>query len=614
MKLNCNQKISKLKIVLSTKSLTPINSCSNFYKSNIKVNNSILKKNILSIHNHEYTLKELSQKNIIKKNFSLKNLSTNNKLSSFKSESSDDEIKSYDFSHSIKKYKQKINDNRKEKELLLKKIKFKNKNKTKHFNTNSFLSKTQNSSNNSLTNLNNLNENYINETKIMKFFPNIGSKKNEKRNNLFLRGTLRNFNKSVREIRKNKIIRYCLNNEYNNILEQIENENSKLDLIKYKIETNKILLEKYMKILTKNVLNLKGIIEEENKILNNYKNNYNKLKSEINYIQYDVDRLKKKKMYFCRYKTLLLQIKFNVLELNEVNEKLLIEYGMDNCKRIEINKKIVYYDDTNDNNFKQYIPRKNPPIFNSLFEFEQFFINKELKIINYCMKYINTKNNLNLENELKFLKEKDKNDEKYIKEKILYEEKYLLNLKLNHKKLLSIKNILVEKNKYSFKEKQKINLKNLLTKILNNQFLLEYVHSHYEIKNNFFSKKEQKNDKNNILIDGLAFLEEVVNNIMKETNKYKKNRKIYISTSNEYLLNKNIINNKKLFEETKIEKEKKIINFLLNGYPYIYKPKHKIADNLKYSKLNSHNNKKKNINNDSQKEYIEQLDNFINFK
>ena len=130
----------------------------------------------------------------------------------------------------------------------------------------------------------------------------------------------------------------------------------------------------------------------------------------------------------------------------------------------------------------------------------------------------------------------------------------------------------------------------------------------------FFQKKKQKNDKNNILIDGLAFLEEVVNNIMKETNKYKKNRKIYISTSNEYLLNKNIINNKKLFEETKIEKEKKIINFLLNGYPYIYKPKHKIADNLKYSKLNSHNNKKKNINNDSQKEYIEQLDNFINFK
>ena len=60
---------------------------------------------------------------------------------------------------------------------------------------------------------------------------------------------------------------------------------------------------------------------------------------------------------------------------------------------------------------------------------------------------------------LKFLKEKDKNDEKYIKEKILYEEKYLLNLKLNHKKLLSIKNILVEKNKYSFKEKQKINFK-----------------------------------------------------------------------------------------------------------------------------------------------------------
>ena len=44
MKLNCNQKTSKLKLVLNSKSLKPINSCSNFDKSDIKVNNSILKR------------------------------------------------------------------------------------------------------------------------------------------------------------------------------------------------------------------------------------------------------------------------------------------------------------------------------------------------------------------------------------------------------------------------------------------------------------------------------------------------------------------------------------------------------------------------------------------
>ncbi len=605
MELNSNQKVRKLKLVLSTKSLRPINSCSNIYKSKVKVNNSILKKKILSIHNYESNFKELS----------IKNLSTNNKLPIFKNESSDEEIKSHDFSsYSIKKYRQKIIDNEKEKELLLKKINFKKKNKTKHFNTNSILSKTKNSSNNSLTNLNIVNDNYMDETQTMNFFPNIGIKINKQKKFLFLRETLENFHKSIHEIRKNKIARYCLNNKYHNILEQIENEKSKLDLIKHKIETNKEYLEKYMKILTKNILDLKGIIEKENVILNNYKTNYNKLKSEINYIQYDVDRLKKKKMYFCRYKTLLLQIKFNVLELNEVDEKLLIEYGMDNCKKVEINKKIVYYDDTNDNNFKQYIPRKNPPIFNSFFEFEQFFKNKESKIINYCMKYINNRNILNLENDLKLLKEKAKNDEKYIKDKIFYEENYLLNLKLAQKKLLSFKQFLIHNNKYIFNEKLMINLKNLLSKILSNQFILEYVHSHYIIKNNFFSKKEQKKEKKNIIIEGLAFLEEVVNNIIKERNKYKKNIKIYISTSNKYLLNKNVKNNKKLFEEIKIEKEKKMINFLLNGYPYIYKPNHRIEDYLKYSKFNSHNKKKKYINNDTQKEYIDELENFINFK
>ena len=89
---------------------------------------------------------------------------------------------------------------------------------------------------------------------------------------------------------------------------------------------------------------------------------------------------------------------------------------------------------------------------------------------------------------------------------------------------------------------------------------------------------------------------------------------MYLSTSNKYLLNKNVKNNKKLFEEIKIEKEKKMINFLLNGYPYIYKSNHRIEDYLKYSKFNSHNKKQKNINNDIHKEYIDELDNFINFK
>ena len=614
MELNCNQKIPKLKITLSTKSLRSINSCSNFYKNNIKVNNSILKKKILTIHNYEYNVKELLKKNILKKGISLKNLSTNNKFPSFKNESSDDDIKSFNDISIHSKYKQKIIDNKKEKELLIKKIKLKNKNKIKHFYTNSILSKTKNSSNNSLTNYNNINEHYMNETKSMKFYPNIGYKMNKPRNFLFLRETLGNFNKSVREMRKNKFVRYSLNKKYNDILEQIENEKSKLDLIQYKIETNKKLLEKYMQILTKNLLNLKGKIEEENKILNNYKIYYKKLKSEINYIQYDVDRLKNKKMYFCRYKTLLLQIKFNVLELNEIDEKILLEYGMENCKRINLNQKIIYYDDTNDNNIGQYIPRKNPSIFKNLFEFEQFFINKELKIIKYCMKYIKTNNIIYLENELKTLKEKDKNDEKNIQEKILSDEKYLLNLKLHQKQLLSIKKVLIQKNKYILNVKIMINLENLISTIVNNKFILEYIYSHYEIKNNIFSKKKE-NENSNIIIDGLAFLEEVVNNIMKETNIYKKkNIKKYISVSNKYILNKNLMNNKKLIEESKIGKEKKMIDFLLKGYPYIFKPIRKIEDKLKFSKLKSQNLKKKNMNNDLQKEYIDELEKFIKFK
>ena len=556
-------------------------------------NHLILKKKILVIQH----LNQLSNT----MNFSSQN---NSFYTSKNYKKKSNENKEINFScDRIKQYRLKIKNELKEKQLLFKKTRRKNNKETGNFYLNAILSRKKTLSDNSLSTIKLKNVSFNEYIKPKKFL--------QQKSFINSRETIQQFNKLINNKRKGELEKYYLNEYNKRIIEKYEKENTNLEIIRNKIATNKILLEKYFYTLSKYLIELNKIIEEESEILNNYRIEHNKIKSEVKYIQYKIDKKKNKKKFYCRFKALLLQMKYNSLELNNIDEKILEEYGMENCKKLQLNKNIIYYDDTNDNNIGEYIERKNPPIFKDLSEFERFFENKEYKILDYCQKYFKKNHSKLLEEEkMNLLKEENKISEKEIMELIYEKEKNLLNLKYHYKKLFSIKDFF-QKHENMINIKPMNNIHQMLKK--KNFFISQYMFLHYGIKNNF----DEKQDKiNNIIIKNLKYLEKVINILKDKDKQYKKTNediKVYDSIKNQYLLIKNLINNRKLIEEEKIKKKIEKINS--KKRKYIYKQNHKVCDNLNWLKRKNNKNKIQNQTVfEPQKDNINELENYIKYK
>ncbi len=211
---------------------------------------------------------------------------------------------------------------------------------------------------------------------------------------------------------------------------------------------------------------------------------------------------------------------------------------------------------------------------------------------------------------MNLLKEENKISEKEIMELIYEKEKNLLNLKYHYKKLFSIKDFFL-KHDNMINIKPMNNIYQMLKK--KNFFISQYMFLHYGIKNNF----DEKQDKiNNIIIKNLKYLEKVINILKDKDKQYKKTNediKIYDSIKNQYLLIKNLINNRKLIEEEKIKKKIEKINS--KKRKYIYKQNHKVSDNLNWLKRKNNKNKIQNKTTfEPQKDNINELENFIKYK
>ena len=397
------------------------------YKSDIS-----LELNSYSINHHTIsnsTLTQTFRKNYTSNNQSMlflnkserspkRNLIYKNNLNSNTNSFSKNEynFKTMDDDYScdkVKRIRLKLNEDLKDQKLFLNKIKRKDLNETQKFYINSLLKKKSSKNENiSKTSLNFEQTKTVSdsfsffnpEIKMHKFLPSIYQNENLKlisKN----RGTIQIFKDSIDGMRKSKYKKSIIDEVLKIKNENDENENNKLQLIKSNIKINNNLLEKYIKSFGKYNLELNRISDDESYKLYLLNLELIKKKREVKELKFNILKLIQEKRRLCKYKVLFFQMKYNIKDLNQIQDKnLLKEYGLDNVKRIKEDNKYIYYDDTNDND-NEYKPIINPPIFENVEHFNEILHWKQLRLLDLCIYYTENRNYKTLIQELEFQNE-----------------------------------------------------------------------------------------------------------------------------------------------------------------------------------------------------------------
>ena len=520
----------------------------------------------------------------------------------------------------VKRIRLKLNEDLKDQKLFLNKIKRKDLNETQKFYINSLLKKKSSKNENiSKTSLNFEQTKTVSdsfsffnpEIKMHKFLPSIYQNENLKlisKN----RGTIQIFKDSIDGMRKSKYKKSIIDEVLKIKNENDENENNKLQLIKSNIKINNNLLEKYIKSFGKYNLELNRISDDESYKLYLLNLELIKKKREVKELKFNILKLIQEKRRLCKYKVLFFQMKYNIKDLNQIQDKnLLKEYGLDNLKRIKEDNKYIYYDDTNDND-NEYKPIINPPIFENVEHFNEILHWKQLRLLDLCIYYTENRNFKTLIRELEFQNEiynSSYND--MINELNLTQEK-LNDIKFLYDDLLLFRNNLYNQYEKSERESNMINLKNQVYKIIKDPLIQNHAIKHFHLNYDFLNTKDiLKKKKQNILMDSLLFYENLINLIMDEEIKYKNTEykmNLYINAKKKYLVIKGIMKNKKYVEEMRIKRENQIENILNKNDKIIIKPIRKIENKPKV-KINVKLIKKRNnsiqpeINNINEKLY-----------
>ena len=589
------------------------------YKSDIS-----LELNSYSINHHTIsnsTLTQTFRKNYTSNNQSMlflnklerspkRNLIYKNNLNSNTNSFSKNEynFKTMDDDYScdkVKRIRLKLNEDLKDQKLFLNKIKRKDLNETQKFYINSLLKKKSSKNENiSKTSLNFEQTKTVSdsfsffnpEIKMHKFLPSIYQNENLKlisKN----RGTIQIFKDSIDGMRKSKYKKSIIDEVLKIKNENDENENNKLQLIKSNIKINNNLLEKYIKSFGKYNLELNKISDDESYKLYLLNLELIKKKREVKELKFNILKLIQEKRRLCKYKVLFFQMKYNIKDLNEIQDKnLLKEYGLDNLKRIKEDNKYIYYDDTNDNN-NEYKPINNPPIFENIDNFEEILHWKQLRLLDLCIYYTENRNYKTLIQELEFQNEiynSSYND--MINELNLTQEK-LNDIKFLYDDLLLFRNNLYNQYEKSERESNMFNLKKQVFNIIKDPLIQNHAIKHFHLNYDFLKTTESyKKKKQNLLMDSLFFYETLINLIMDEEIKYKNTEykmNLYINAKKKYLVIKGIMKNKKYVEEMRIKREKKIEDILNKNDKFIIKPIRKIEKKPKV-KINIKLIKKRN--------------------
>ena len=505
----------------------------------------------------------------------------------------------------VKRIRLKLNEDLKDQKLFLNKIKRKDLNETEKFYINSLLKKKNSKNGNISKNSLNFEQNKtvsdsfsINnpEIKMLKFLPSIYQNENLKlisKN----RGTIQIFKDSVDGMRKSKYKKSVIDEVLKIKIENDENENIKIRLINSSIKINNNLLDKYIRNFGKYNLELNKISDDESYKLYLLNLELIKKKREVKELKFNILKLIQEKRRLCKYKVLFFQMKYNIKDLNEIQDKnLLKEYGLDNLKRIKEDNKYIYYDDTNDNN-NEYKPINNPPIFENIDNFEEILHWKQLRLLDLCIYYTENRNFKTLIRELEFQNEiynSSYND--MINELNLTQEK-LNDIKFLYDDLLLFRNNLYNQYEKSERESNMFNLKKQVFNIIKDPLIQNHAIKHFHLNYDFLKTTESyKKKKQNLLMDSLFFYETLINLIMDEEIKYKNTEykmNLYINAKKKYLVIKGIMKNKKYVEEMRIKREKKIEDILNKNDKFIIKPIRKIENKPKV-KINTKLIKKRN--------------------
>ena len=589
------------------------------YKSDIS-----LELNSYSINHHTIsnsTLTQTFRKNYTSNNQSMlflnkserspkRNLIYKNNLNSNTNSFSKNEynFKTMDDDYScdkVKRIRLKLNEDLKDQKLFLNKIKRKDLNETEKFYINSLLKKKNSKNGNISKNSLNFEQNKtvsdsfsINnpEIKMLKFLPSIYQNENLKlisKN----RGTIQIFKDSIDGMRKSKYKKSVIDEVLKIKIENDENENIKIRLINSSIKINNNLLDKYIRNFGKYNLELNKISDDESYKLYLLNLELIKKKREVKELKFNILKLIQEKRRLCKYKVLFFQMKYNIKDLNEIQDKnLLKEYGLDNLKRIKEDNKYIYYDDTNDNN-NEYKPINNPPIFENIDNFEEILHWKQLRLLDLCIYYTENRNFKTLIRELEFQNEiynSSYND--MINELNLTQEK-LNDIKFLYDDLLLFRNNLYNQYEKSERESNMFNLKKQVFNIIKDPLIQNHAIKHFHLNYDFLKTTESyKKKKQNLLMDSLFFYETLINLIMDEEIKYKNTEykmNLYINAKKKYLVIKGIMKNKKYVEEMRIKREKKIEDILNKNDKFIIKPIRKIENKPKV-KINTKLIKKRN--------------------
>ncbi len=505
----------------------------------------------------------------------------------------------------VKRIRLKLNEDLKDQKLFLNKIKRKDLNETEKFYINSLLKKKNSKNGNISKNSLNFEQNKtvsdsfsINnpEIKMLKFLPSIYQNENLKlisKN----RGTIQIFKDSIDGMRKSKYKKSVIDEVLKIKIENDENENIKIRLINSSIKINNNLLDKYIRNFGKYNLELNKISDDESYKLYLLNLELIKKKREVKELKFNILKLIQEKRRLCKYKVLFFQMKYNIKDLNEIQDKnLLKEYGLDNLKRIKEDNKYIYYDDTNDNN-NEYKPINNPPIFENIDNFEEILHWKQLRLLDLCIYYTENRNFKTLIRELEFQNEiynSSYND--MINELNLTQEK-LNDIKFLYDDLLLFRNNLYNQYEKSERESNMFNLKKQVLNIIKDPLIQNHAIKHFHLNYDFLKTTESyKKKKQNLLMDSLFFYETLINLIMDEEIKYKNTEykmNLYINAKKKYLVIKGIMKNKKYVEEMRIKREKKIEDILNKNDKFIIKPIRKIENKPKV-KINTKLIKKRN--------------------
>ena len=140
--------------------------------------------------------------------------------------------------------------------------------------------------------------------------------------------TVGNFINNVRRFQRKKILTLCQKERFKTYKEDVRKKEEAVQVIKYSLNKNNILLEHFIKNLAHYVKNLDLAVEKEKIKCISLMTKQQELDIENKQLKQKISKLESILTQYKEYKTFLLKVKFKVKDVNELPLNERIKYGM----------------------------------------------------------------------------------------------------------------------------------------------------------------------------------------------------------------------------------------------------------------------------------------------